>query len=283
MPDELGQALGNVLLQPITHTGWAASNVLTERLNLRWQDEVVRPFTSRFTGSYPFNSNATETSSFTDVMDFFRPSTGTFWGFYTRVLAPFIVKSGSDWTIVTVGSLTLSFNPAITTALKDAERIRDIFFKPDGTVRSLSITLTPLARNKYTATLSVCGQEVQLTPGGSSATIRWPVDAPAQDATLKVQVGENFTQDISFRGRWGLMQLLQKARVNVLGQSSFDATWEMNVQNMYMAYLTYRIQVAGGDHPFGAPVFAGFDCPTNLTVAQARTAQGQASGAQDVE
>ena len=71
------------------------------------------------------------------------------------------------------------------------------------------------------------------------------------------------------------MQLFQKARVNILSKSSFDATWEMNVQNMYMAYFTCRVQVAGADHPFGEPVFPTFDCPTNLTVADGKPAESR--------
>jgi len=41
------------------------------------------------------------------------------------------------------------------------------------------------------------------------------------------------------------------------------------VQNTYAVYQDYRIQVSGADHPFGDPVFAQFDCPTDLILPDA--------------
>jgi type VI secretion system protein ImpL len=266
MPEDLGEACGNLLLLPLRHTGISASAVLTEKLNARWQEEVVKQFTSRFASNFPIKSSVSEEASFNDVMEFFRPNTGTLWGFYDRVLEPFIIKSGGNWTVITVGSLDINFNPEITKSLENADRIREIFYKTDGTVRTLSITLTPLPRNKFRAAIEVNGQTAELKPGGASAQIRWPVDAPSQGAVLKAFVSDDFTQELSFKGRWGLMRLIQKAKISVLNKSTFDATWEMNVQNMYMAYLTVRIQVSGNDHPFGEPVFSQFDCPVNLTI-----------------
>ncbi|MBD3392891.1 MAG: type VI secretion system membrane subunit TssM [Chitinivibrionales bacterium] len=274
MPPELGSACSTLLVLPVVRTGDAVSQVLSERLDDRWRNEVVRPFTSRCSGRYPFRRASRESASFTDVMDFFRPSTGTLWGFHSRVLAPFVIKEGDGWTVISVGSLVLDFAPEMVATLARAERIRDIFFKPDGTLRSLDITVTPLAKNRRTAALEVCGQEATLVPGGQSAHFRWPVESESQVAVLRASVGDNFTQDISFQGRWALMQLLNEARISALSRSTFDATWEMNVQNMYRVFLTYRIQVAGSDHPFGDPVFAGFDCPTGIMRKKAYGIQG---------
>jgi type VI secretion system protein ImpL len=265
-PEDLSAPLGNLLLMPLRHTGTAASAVLTRKLNERWQDEVVKPFTSRFASGFPLKGSSAEEASFNDVMEFFRPNTGTLWGFYNRVLAPFVIKNGNDWTAINVGSLELNFNPDILPCLKNAERIREIFFKTDGTLRTMNITITPLTQNRYRSSLDVNGQTADLKPGGQSVQIRWPIDAPSQGAVLKAYVSDDFTQDITCRGRWGLMRLLQKAKINILNKSTFDATWEMNVQNMYTAYLTFRIQVSGNDNPFGEPVFSQFNCPTSLTI-----------------
>jgi type VI protein secretion system component VasK len=115
--------------------------------------------------------------------------------------------------------------------------------------------------------LEVNGQKAELKPGGQSTQIKWPIESPSQGAVLKAFVSEDFTQEIQCKGRWGLMRLVQKARINTLNRNTFDATWEMNVQNMYTAYVTIRIQVSGDDHPFCEPVFSKFNCPTNLTSA----------------
>ncbi len=264
-PEDLAEACKALFISPVEYVGQAASRVLTEKINERWQDEVVKVYTSRFAGRYPFNPRGDE-ASFSDVMDFFRPATGTFWGFYKRVLSTYIIKNGASWNVRTLGSVNVAFNQEIYDALYKAERIRDMFFKPDGTLRTLNISFSPVSSNKYPAVLDVGGQSLELTPGGRSGQIRWPQEAGMQGASLKIKVSEDFTQDISYNGNWAFMKLLEASRINKLNQSSFTARWQTNVQNMYMIYLSYKVRVSGADHPFSDHVFAEFDCPVELTL-----------------
>ena len=268
MSEPLANALRGVLMRPIDLTGDAASKVLGKTLNAKWHAEIVKPYTSRFSGRYPFTSRG-EDASFTDVMDFFRPSTGTFWGFYDRVLSPFVVKTSGGWMVRTVGSLKLSFNPGLSASLINAERIRDIFFKPDGTQRTLSITLTPSSSNRNGSKFEVNGQTFEFPPGGKSQQINWPVETQPLGASLKIMVNGDFTEDITFNGPWGFMKLVQASHVNKINGSTFSAKWQVNVQNMYVVYQDFRVQVSGNDHPFGDPMFAQFDCPTDLIVESA--------------
>lgn len=265
MPEELAAALRTILMQPFEYTGLAATKVLTRTLNTKWQQEIIKPYTSRFSGRYPFFPRGEE-ASFTDVMDFYRPVNGTFWGFYDRVLSSFIVKEGNKWTVRQLGSLKLQFNPEILQSLADAERIKNIFFKDDGTLRVLDMTIVPSASNKHAAKLIVGTQELELKPGGKSVQLRWPLESnPA--ATLKVYAAENFTQELSKGGSWGFMKLLQAARCNKMNSSSFAVKWQINVQNQYMVFTEVRVQVAGSDHPFTDKVFETFKCPTDLLTA----------------
>jgi type VI secretion system protein ImpL len=262
MPAELSTALQGILLAPVKLTGDAAAQVLTRTLNARWQEEIVKPFTNRFSGRYPFSSKG-EDASFTDVMDFFRPSTGTFWGFYERVLAPYVVKTPTGWMVRSLGSVSLNFNPKLADALIQAERIRDIFFKPDGTLRAMVITISPSTGDKNAAKLEVNGQSMDLS-GGKSGQLSWPIESPTSGASLKVYASKDFTQDLSYRGSWGFMKLLAAARVNAMNSSTFMAKWQINVQNMYTIQQNYRIQVSSTDHPFADPIFEQFNCPTEL-------------------
>lgn len=268
MPEALANAMRSVLLTPLDYAGTAASKVLEKNLNTRWHNEIIKPYTSRFSGRYPFSSRG-EDASFADVMDFFRPSTGTFWGFYDRVLSPFVVKTSTGWMVRSVGSLKLNFNPHLSTALVNGERIRDIFFKPDGTQRTLFITLTPSSSNKNGAKMEVNGQVFDFPPGGKSLQVSWPVETQPLGASLKILVNNDFTEDITFNGPWGFMKLLQAARTNKVNNSTLTAKWQVNVQNMYVVYEDFRIQVSGNDHPFGDPMFSQFDCPTDLIIEAA--------------
>jgi len=281
MPAELSAALQGVLVLPVTLTGDAVAQTLTRTLNAQWQDQIVKPYTSRFSGRYPFGAKGEE-ATFNDVMDFFRPSTGTFWGFNDRVLSPYVVKTPSGWMVRSLGSITLAFNPALAATLGQAERIRDIFFKPDGTVRGLGITITPSPSDKN-ARLEVNGQTLDLTPG-KSGQLYWPLESPAQGATLKVYAAKDFTQDMAYGGAWGFLKLLAAARVNAVNASTFAAKWQVNVQNMYVIQLNWRVQVSAADHPFADRVFEQFNVPTDLLIvkppAQNAAAAGQPAPAQ---
>jgi len=268
MPEELAKSIRALFIGPLEYTGAAASKVLGKTLNARWHAEIIKPYTSRFSGRYPFVSRG-EDASFNDVMDFFRCNTGTFWGFYERVLSPFVVKTSTGWMVRTLGSLKLNFNPKLSTSLISAERIRDIFFKPDGTLRTLGVTFTPMSSNKNNAKLEVNGQIFELTAGGKSVQVNWPVETHPLGAALKVFTSADFSEDITFTGPWGLMKLVQAARVNKVNTSTFNAKWQVTVQNMYVVNQDFRVQVSGTDHPFGDPMFQQFDCPTDLILPDA--------------
>jgi type VI secretion system protein ImpL len=262
MPEELASALRSLLMWPFEYSGLAVSEVLTRTLTTQWKNEIIKPYTSRFSGRYPFTLRGEE-ASFNDVMDFFRPVTGTYWGFYERVLSSYIIKTEKGWAVRPLGSLKLNFNQELFASMTSAERVSNIFFKQDGTLRSIDLSLTPSSSNKNTATIEIGGQKLELSPGGKSIRMKWPVE---QNPTAKLSIiaGKDFTQEVVQNGAWGFMKLLQMARVNKLNNNTFMAKWQISVQNMYMVYIDAKVQIAGNDHPFGDPVFNQFSCPTEL-------------------
>jgi type VI secretion system protein ImpL len=271
MPEELASAIRNLLVWPFEYSGLAISEVLTRTLTAQWKNEIIKPFTSRFSGRFPFMLRG-EDASFNDVMDFFRPVTGTYWGFYDRVLSSYIIKTEKGWAVRPLGSLKLNFNQDLFSSMISAERVTNIFFKQDGTLRTVEISLTPSSSNKNTATIEIGGQKLELSPGGKTVRMKWPVE---QNPTAKLSVvaGKDFTQEIVQNGAWGFMKLLQMARVNKLNNNTFMAKWQISVQNMYMVYIDAKVQVAGNDHPFGEPVFNQFTCPTELLLPMETSAE----------
>jgi len=264
MPEELATGLGTLLLKPFELTGTAASITLTRVFNDRWKNEVIKPYTSRLSGRYPFVGRG-EDAAWGEAIDYFRPTTGVFWGFYDRVLSSYVIKASSGWMVRQVGGMQLEFNPELSNALSSAEVLRNTFFKPDGTVRIFELSFTPMSSNKTPAKLEVDGQSLDLTNGGS-VRLSWPLEGQGRPtgASLKLLVSKDFWQDISFRGPWGLMKLIGAAKINKINNNTFSAKWQINVQNMYMLYYDARIQVATVEHPFTEPLFQKFNCPENL-------------------
>lgn len=267
MPDDIAHSIKKILMSPIEYTAGSVSLALKKQLNELWEKDVVAPFTSRLAGRYPFLRKGDE-ALFEDVMDFFRPSTGIFWGFYDRRLSSFFIKSGKQWQVQRIGSVEVWFNPKLIETLKWAERIKKIFFQTDGTLRIHKITMSPVAKNKNSGILTIAESEYKIPMGGEGGAIKfkWPVEATAKSISLKILAGDNAVKEFKYTGQWGLMRMLEEARKNVVNPRSYIAKWQVNVQNMYMIYFACKVKIAGSDHPFGERVLNGFDCPMEIAV-----------------
>lgn len=266
MPEGMSEPMGKVLLEPLKNTGRSASMVLSRVLNKRWHDEVVRVYSDRLAGRFPFASNSDETA-FSEAMEFFRPSTGTIWGFHERVLAPYLVKTRSGWMVRSMGSINLEFNPEMAKTLSSAERIRNMFFKSDGTLRGFIVTITSSPTNSVDAAFVLNGQEFSLPKKGGTIQISWPSETTPAGAKLRLAVSSDFSQEIAQKGAWGFMKLIEAGTVSQINETAFNVQWEVDVQNMYRLRYSCRMSISGSDHPFADQVFRTFDCPTDLIVA----------------
>jgi type VI protein secretion system component VasK len=265
---QLAACLEGLLLKPLSAAGQVVAQELTQALNARWQEEVVTPFASRLAGRYPFDPRAEE-AAYSDVMEFFRPGTGIFWGFYDRVLCGFVNKNGDAWQVRSGRCITLSLESGGQGTLERAERIGNLFFHPNGELRVLTLSIAASAGTAKVAQLVVDGQALDLLPGGAAQLFYWPRAVELRQGSLQVRIDERCVQGYNFGGPWGLVKLLGQARLSAPSPGTLDATWGVNVQNMYTVYQKYRLQVSGGEHPFGRTFFEGFDCPDKLVAAGA--------------
>jgi type VI secretion system protein ImpL len=263
MPEATGAAVTPLLQKPLSFTGSVLVGLISKELNQKWQNDVAAAFTNKFAGKYPF-SHTDDECSFEDVMEYFRPNTGSFWGFYNQNLAPYIVRDGLEWKTRSVGCVTLVFTKELFESLKGADKITHAFFNVDGTLISQKIALLPLPQNKLQGSIIFGSQEYKILPDENRVRLLWPVTGQSDDVMLKIFVNQNYTEEMKFTGKWGLIRLFESARVNTLNSSSFVAKWERNVQNMFMVQYGCHVQIAGAAHPFGDRLFSKFDCPLDI-------------------
>lgn len=263
MPDDLGHVLEPLLLLPLRHAGTAVSGVLCEQLNSLWGSDVARISANRLAGRFPFAAGRNE-ARFDEVMDFFRPSTGTFWGFYDRRLFAFIEPDGDTWRERGIGSLDVTFSSELRHALTRAARIRNSLFLRDGSLRVQEFVLCPARSNKCSAVLRLGGQEYALGPAAGDVLVQWPGADGAQGASLEVALNGSTAGELVHRGHWGFHRLLADARITAASPTVLTARWDVNVQNMYVVFFACEIRAMNDDHPFGEDLFAGFECPETI-------------------
>jgi type VI secretion system protein ImpL len=269
MGPELSEALSPLLLGPFEQAAEVLGCVLAEHFNGQWETEVVQPFRERLAGRYPFSGGGPD-ALFADFADFFRPETGTFWGFHDRVLSRYAVRTVQGWVAREVQPMCLRVAPQLLTSLATAERIRTMFFRPTGELRGIGFTVTPSRGSVRSSLLEVCGQKVELGQGRAVGRFVWPAESHVEGAQLRVQVGESRWAQVAFDGPWGLMRLVDAGRAVRTSGSTLHITWQVSVQNVYLLQQTYCIEATGGEHMLGNPVFGGFTCPERaMAVPQA--------------
>ncbi len=264
LPDGVGRAVASVLQRPIESAGMTLSSSISKELNNKWQSEVAAVFTNGFAGKYPLSRSESE-APFESVMEFFRPNTGTFWGFYERNLKPYLKKEVGSWKAQQVGCIRMEFGEELPRCMTGAEQISNVFFNSDGTMRTHTVSVKPLSQNKYNGSLVISSKDQELKPNGPSIRFQWPITGQSDEFGLRIKVSDNYTEEITYNGPWGIMRLFEVSRVNVLNNSTFNATWNRNVQNMLMIQYGCNVQLSGSVHPFGKKVFSGFDCPIKIS------------------
>lgn len=267
MPDQIKMALTPILLNPVDYTGNVMSALISKELNQKWMGDVAAVFTNSFAGKYPFAHDDDE-CSFDGVMEYFRPNTGTFWGFYTRNLQPYIYKDGNDWKTRQAGNITILFKPELIQSMKNAEKITKAFFNSDGTLITHKIRILPLPQNKLQGSISFGTQEYKILPDENSVRVQWPIAGQSDDILFKIFVNSKYTEEMRFGGRWGLVRLFESARTNTMNTTAFVAKWERNVNNMFMVQYGCHVQIANPEHPFAVKIFSQFDCPTDIIKVQ---------------
>ncbi len=260
MPSEMSAALENILIQPIQNADRVVYRSLADYLNEKWKITIFLPFEQKLSGRFPFTPGSSSEVSLSDFEDFFRPKTGVFWGFYDRALSKHIVKTAKGWeSSPAVGGVILGLDKGTESCFSAAESIAQSFFRPDGSRKSVDISVVPLRGNKTDAKL-IYGTHTFELAEGKATCLQWHGEY-SLSAALLLGAGENSFREMRFEGSWGLIKLIDCAKLVQTGEHAYDATWQINMQGMYL--LQYKARISSN---CGNPVklIEQFQCPERI-------------------
>ncbi|QSQ15044.1 type VI secretion system membrane subunit TssM [Myxococcus landrumensis] len=198
----------------------------------QWCSEVATAFKQKLAGHYPFNRNGQD-AAVADVGDFFRPESGTLWGFYSGVLKSHVEQSGSRFKFVTRagragGNL---YYGSVLTFLSRSREISESLFAPrdaePGVKFSFHIRPSPkLASIRFT----VDGQTVDYNNGPEEwHNFEWPgKGGKSVGASIRVRNNRGQPETVEQEGEWGLFRLLEEGTARVEGGARvFSVTWAL--------------------------------------------------------
>ncbi|WP_456300289.1 type VI secretion system membrane subunit TssM [Salinivibrio proteolyticus] len=231
-----------------------------QHLEVRWYQDVYRPYQQKLANRYPFNPQASKDASLSDFESFFAPG-GTLDSFYNNQLKMFIDENISVGNSGIDGSL---IRQDLLAQIRQAQKIREAFFNRKG-ILDVSFSVEPLrlSSNKRRSVLNIDGQYVTYSHGPrDSIELIWP-NTLRDSATSKLTLVPTKTnlspRSVVIRGPWALFRLLDQGAVVSASATSVD--YQFNVDG---GGMIYRVNAQAATNPFTQRLFKSFKLSRNL-------------------
>jgi type VI secretion system protein ImpL len=224
--------MGNSLfVEPVTQ---ATSTVLAPAeasLNDAWRQTIVAAWNRSFAGRYPFASTSND-ASLPELARFLRPQGGLIDTFLSTQLAGALQLQGDQWVPSSGGagggSTARAFDPAFLKAINTLQQIAGHMLAQGET--QFVFGLKPVPTPGITDTLlTLDGQTLHYYNQVESwSTMTWPSGEPQKAGTrLEWQTDTAGTnKSFEFPGRWALVRLLERAKVDPVDGATYQLTWQ---------------------------------------------------------
>jgi type VI secretion system protein ImpL len=224
--------LNKLLMPPLDAATWVANSTAGGAINQSWCSEIVDAFKRNLANRYPFN-RAGHDASLADVGEFYRPGSGTVWGYFDSSLKEDVRRAGDKFEFIKkLGASPLQ--PGVLTFLRRSYDISTSLFTPNGAEPSMkfSISIRP-SPQLSSITFSVDGQEVVYKNEPERWTkFSWPGDGKKSGAFIKVRNPRGQTEELERDGEWGLFRLMEEGTAQLdRGARVFSMKWKMPSTN----------------------------------------------------
>ncbi|MCG5076154.1 ImcF-related family protein [Paraburkholderia tagetis] len=200
-------------------------------LNDAWRQTIVAAWNRSFAGRYPFANTSSE-ASLPELARFLRPQGGLIESFLSTQLAGALQLQGDRWVAVSggvgAGSTARAFDPAFLSAINTLQQVAGHLFA-QGEPQYV-FALKPVPTPGVTDTLlTLDGQTLHYYNQMETwSTITWPAGEPQKSGTrLEWQTDTaGINKGFEFSGRWALVRMLERARVEPVDSATYQVTWQ---------------------------------------------------------
>ncbi|MGF6898848.1 ImcF-related family protein [Paraburkholderia sp. GAS348] len=220
----MGDAL---FVRPVTQATQTVLQPAQASLNDAWRQAIVATWNRSFAGRYPF-ANTDNDASLPELARFLRPQGGLIATFLAAQLAGVLELQGDQWMPATTGSQALAFDPAFLKAVNTLQRIAGhLLLQGEPQYR---FEFKPVPAPGVTDTLLTLDSQ-KLHYYNQQETwqaLTWPSNSPQDVGTrLEWQTERAGTsKNFEFGGRWALVRMLERARVEPIDSATYQLTWQ---------------------------------------------------------
>ncbi|PCE27314.1 type VI secretion protein VasK [Paraburkholderia acidicola] len=220
----MGDAL---FVRPVMQATQTVLQPAQASLNDAWRQTIVDTWNRSFAGRYPFASTGND-ASLPELARFLRPQGGLIAGFLGSQLAGVLELQGDQWVPAATGSAAVALDPAFLKALNTLQRIAGhLLAQGEPQYR---FDFKPVPTPGVTDTLlTLDGQKLHYYNQQETwRAMTWPSNDPQSLGTrLQWQTEKAGTnKSFEFSGRWGLVRMLERARVEAVDDATYGLTWQ---------------------------------------------------------
>lgn len=247
-------------------------------LNSQWQRAIVKDWQDAFAGRYPF-ADTTSDASLPMLGQMIRADSGRIEQFLQSQLNGLLRKEGSRWVADPRHSQGLRINPQFLAAINQLSQLADVIYTDGGMGLSFELQGKPVRDVVQTNFILNGVQHQYFNQKEFWQRFVWPGRGDHPGASLSwtsVHTGERLFGD--YQGTWGLIRLLEKARITPLDDG--ESQYRMVLKAPDGLSLTWNLRTELGAGPLALLKLRNFTLPPQifLTDGAARVPYAQNGG-----
>ncbi len=268
---EQWSGFGDLFRAPFDQAWQVVVQPAASSLNEIWRTAIVADWNKTFGGRYPF-ADSDNDASLPEMARFMRPDNGVITQFVTTQLAGVVERQGDRWVAAqgaNHGALTV--DPDFLASLNKLTRISTVLFPSgDAHVRyELQAVPTPgVTEMKFV----LSGRELHyFNQKQAWMPFEWPGQSLENLSHIEWQTEQGgLRAALDAQGRFGLIRLLERAKVEQQDSARYLLTWTPDVSQGIALKLQLRSEAGGG--PLDALQLRHFALPTRVFAASAMQA-----------
>ncbi|NAT57959.1 type VI secretion protein VasK [Pseudomonas syringae pv. actinidifoliorum] len=259
---EWGRVGQTLFVQPLDDAWQRVLQPSAAGLNSQWQRAIVTDWQGAFAGRYPFADTASD-ASLPMLGQMIRADSGRIEQFLQRELSGVLRKEGSRWVADSRHSQGLRINPQFLAAINQLSQLADVIYTDGGMGLSFELQGKPVRDVVQTTFILNGAQHQYFNQKEFWQRFSWPGRSDHPGASLSwtsVHTGERLFGD--YQGTWGLIRLLEKARITALDDG--ESRYRMVLKAPDGLGLTWNLRTELGAGPLALLKLRNFTLPTQI-------------------
>ena len=243
-------------------------------VNSEWRTQIYEPYMQGLAGRYPLKRSSNDELAVFDFTEFFKPA-GTVDKFYTTYMKPFVNTRGRSWTSKVIDNYSLGLSKATLKQLQKSQSIKNIFFRSNPAVPSLSFQLKPHQMDKTDArfTLEVGSKSIAYSHGPKFwKTLKWQGDDENSRVRIIFEDLDEREHSKDFDGPWAWFRLqdhsvlrkTRKSNVYLVTYNLAKSKDDLSTSKKMAHTVTYQIKAKSVNNPFSKNLLGSFRFPERI-------------------